>query len=671
MNAPRGAVFLSYASEDSEAAQRIADALKATSIEVWFDKHELRGGDAWDRRIRQEIQNCALFIPIISANTQQRLEGYFRREWKLAIERTHDMAEQKPFLVPVVIDRTGDKEAIVPDVFRAVQWTHLPAGETPPGFVDRVQRLLSPTATAAPDGIRSPGGKSPSGAPARHGLIGRRTAMICGAASVVLLAVGFVGLERLRGAKPGVADAASIAVLPLVNESGDADQQYFSDGISEDLITALSQFPGLKVIGRASAFQFRESKEDSHSIGAKLGVARLLEGSVRRVGEVVRISAALIDTADGSTRWSARYDRPYRDLFALQDEITHSVTASIRTKLLPGGHSAAQSDRPPGGSLEAYNDLLQGRFYQRHNTEAGARKAIEFYTKAIQLDPRYALAWSRLANAWTDLAVTVLGAAPAKEARGKAREAVDRAVALSSDLADAHATRGYLLQFGDLNWREAEAEYRRAAELAPYNAGVKFFLGNLRATFGDLESAIDLTRQAIAADPLAIENHVWLAMYLVGLNRLDESERSVERAFELQPDAGGPYFLLTVIEVQRGRAKAALDAAQKESAGPYQLAALALAREIGNDRRGADSALRTLVDKHAEVAAYQIAVIYAQRKDADATFEWLDRAVSNRDSGLVSLLYDPFLLRYRDDPRFAALCRKVGLPLPRELGVKT
>ncbi len=482
---------------------------------------------------------------------------------------------------------------------------------------------------------------------------------------------GLLGSSGSGGAKPGVANAASIAVLPLLNESGDADQQYFSDGISEDLITALSQFPGLKVIGRASTFQFRESKEDSRSIGAKLGVARLLEGSVRRIGEVVRISAELIDTADGSTQWSARYDRPYRDLFALQDEITHSVTASIRTKLLPGGHSAAQSDRPPGGSLEAYTDLLQGRFYQRLNTEAGVRKAIEYYTKATQLDPHYALAWSRLANAWTDMSVSVLEAAPAKEARGKAREAVDRAVALSPDLADAHATRGYLLQFGDFNWREAEAEYGRAAELAPYNAGAKFFLGNLRATFGDLESAIDLTRQAIAADPLIIENHVWLATYLVGLNRLDEAERSVGRAIELQSDAGGSYFLLTVIEVLRGRAQAALDAAQKASPGPVQLAALALARQIANDRRGADNALRTLVDKHAELAASVIADIYAQRNDADATFEWLDRAVRNRDSGLLSLLYDPFLLRYRDDPRFAALCRKLGLPVPGESRVKT
>ena len=169
-------------------------------------------------------------------------------------------------------------------------------------------------------------------------------------------------------------------MLPLTNESGDAKEQHFSDGISEDLITALGQFPGLKVIGRTSSFQFRESKEDSRSIGAKLGVAHLLEGSVRKSGEMIRVSAELIDTADGIMQWSERYDRPYKDLFALQDEITRTVAGSLRAKLLPDEHAAAQSERPPSGSLEAYNALLQGRFYSSRGTEADVRKAIESFT---------------------------------------------------------------------------------------------------------------------------------------------------------------------------------------------------------------------------------------------------------------------------------------------------
>jgi TolB-like protein len=360
------AVFLSYASEDVGATERIATALRGAGIEVWFDRSELRGGDAWDRQIRKQIHDCALFIPIISAHAQARLEGYFRREWKLAADRTHDMAEEKAFLVPVVIDDTSERHASVPEKFRDVQWTYLLAGEASGTFIERVKGLLSHESAPAPE-LAPSAGSAMSGAPARakqtvasRGLTRpwKRVVPVAIAAAAAV-GLGYFALERLKGSKPSAQAAASIAVLPLANESGEASQQYFSDGLSEDLITALSQFPGLKVIGRTSSFQFRDSKEDSRSIGAKLGVAHLLEGSVRRSREVVRVSAELVDTADGTTQWSERYDRPYKDLFALQDEVTRAVAGALRTKLLPGEHAAAQSERPPGGSLEAYNALFK------------------------------------------------------------------------------------------------------------------------------------------------------------------------------------------------------------------------------------------------------------------------------------------------------------------------
>jgi serine/threonine protein kinase/Flp pilus assembly protein TadD len=475
------------------------------------------------------------------------------------------------------------------------------------------------------------------------------------AVAAILATVGYTLYRETTPRSP------SIAVLPLTNESGEASQQYFSDGISEDLITALAQFPGLKVIGRTSAFQFRDSKEDSRSIGAKLGVAHLLEGSVRRAGDTVRVSAELIDTADGSTQWSERYDRPYQDLFALQDEITHAVAETLRAKLLPGEHVAVQSDRPPGGSLEAYNAMLQGRFYHFRGTEGDLRKAIEYYTQAIELDPRYALAWSGLARVWAHLGATFLDGAPAQVAYAKSRAAADPALALSPDLAAAHVARGYLLQNADFDWRGAEAEFRRALELAPNDGEAKFFLGNQLATFGEPDRAIELTRQVLTTEPLRANWYNWLASYLSGLNRLDEAERAIRTAIELQPTTADFHFTLTIIEVQRGDAQAALAAAQQEAAGAWQDQALALAQQIGADRSAADAALRTLIDRDANASAYQIAEVYALRKDAKATFEWLDRALSNRDAGIRNLLYDPFILRYKDDPRFAAFCRKVDL----------
>ena len=583
------------------------------------------------------------------------------------------MSERVAFLVPVVIDDTSDSRADVPDRFREVQWTRVPEGETSAAFVDRIRRLLSPESSAAPAPVSSIGSSPAAGPPPLAALARRRTGALYGAiAAAAVLALGCFALARLTRSKLPAPVAASIAVLPLANESGEASQQYFSDGISEDLITALSQFSGLKVIGRTSAFQFRDSREDSHSIGAKLGVAHLLEGSVRKSGGMIRVSAELIETADGSTQWSEHYDRPYKDLFALQDEITREVAGALRAKLLPGEHAVAQSERPPGGSLEAYNALLQARFFFFRGTEADNRKAIESYTQATQLDPRYALAWSELSRAWTGLGQAFLSGAPALEAYAKAREAAERALALSPELASAHVARGYLLRSADFDWRGAEAEFRRALALAPNDSEAKEYFGAQLASFGDVEQAIELTRQALATEPLRAGSYSWFAIYLSALNRFDEAERAARKGIELQPAAPFNRFILTTIEVQRGHAEAALAAAQQEPSGSWRDAALALARQIGSDRSAADAALSTLIkEDDAGDFAYQIAEIYALRNDATKTFEWLERVWSQRDTDIGMLLYDPFIPRYKDDPRFAAFCRKVGLPTPAEIQRRT
>jgi TolB-like protein/Tfp pilus assembly protein PilF len=656
---PSHAVFLSYASQDAEAAARICDALRAAGMKVFFDQRELRGGEAWDQRIRREIHDCELFVPLISANTASRREGYFRLEWDLADQRTHRLARNRAFVVPVCLDATPDRGADVPESFQRVQWTRLPDGHTPPEFVRRIEQLLSgkevPTTVPPDRGRRS----------------WVRPAWLAVAIAVAVLAA-YCLIERPWIARPPppaafAPPAGSIAVLPFVNMSGDQSQQYFSDGVSEDLIVILSQFPGLKVIGHSSSFQFRDSKQDSRNIGAKLGVAHLLEGSVRRSGDMVRVSAQLINTADGSAQWSERYDRPYKELFALQDEITRAVAMALRTKLMPGEHAVTQSDKPPSGSLEAYNALLQGRFYFSRITEADMRKAIEYYTQATELDPNYALAWSWVSRAWSNMSADFLEGAPAQSAYAKARTAADRALTLSPDLAFAHLARADVLQFADFDWRAAEAEYRQALALAPNDAPAQFGLGQLLATLGDANQAIALTQQALATEPLRANVYNWLGNYYLGINRLDEAERAIRRAIELQPAAQSFHVQLAIIEIKRGHAQLALAAAQQEPPGTWNDVALALAQHIGPDRSAADAALRTLIDKNGSLAPYQIAQVYALRDDAKQTFAWLDRAWSLRDSGIQYLLLDPFILRYRDDPRLAAFCRKVGLPTPREV----
>ena len=666
MTEPSHAVFLSYASQDAEAAQKICDALRAAGIEVFLDQSELRSGDAWDQKIRREIQECALFIPVISANTASRHEGYFRLEWDLADQRTHMMARSRVFIVPVCLDGTTQLAADVPESFQRAQWTRLPGGVTPAAFVERVRRLLSP---APPDGGARSDAPGPVAA-ATADRLGRlsppRTAALLAIAAVVM-ALGYVAFERLLRSKAPVhgATANSIAVLPLANESGDASEQYFSDGLSEDLITALSQFPGLKVIGRTSSFRFRDSKDDSQTIGSKLGVAHLLEGSVRHAGDMVRVSAELIDTSDGSTQWSERYDRPYKDLFDLQDHLTRAVAGALRAHLVEENVSAQQTDRPPSGNLEAYNAVLEGKYYLARDTDADVRKAIERFTRATQLDPQFAFAWSSLSRAWSDLGGYHVNLSVAPEAFSKARPAVNTALSLAPDLASAHIARGWLLEMADLDWYGAEVEYRRAFELAPESGDAAASLARQLANHGQVDRAIELTQQALAADPLHSRWYSWLAGYLSAVNRMEEAEVAIRRAIELQPGGVRAHFVLSEIEIRRGNAPAALAAAQQEPPGQFRDAALVKALQSGNDHSAADAALKNLLNKGESWDPYDVAQIYAMRNDADKTFEWLDRAWRYRDPAVHYLAYDPFIGRYKGDPRLIAFCQKVGLPVPR------
>jgi TolB-like protein/Flp pilus assembly protein TadD len=461
--------------------------------------------------------------------------------------------------------------------------------------------------------------------------------------------------------KPGSAPENSIAVLPLANASGDKDQQYFSDGLSEGLIVTLSRLQGLKVIGRNSAFQFRDSKDDSKTIGMKLGVAHLLEGSVQHAGDVVRISAELINTADGSALWSERYDRPYRDLFTLQDEITNAVASALKAKLLPQANAPMQSDRPPSGNLDAYAAYLQGKFFYARANDANFRTAIEQFARATQADPLYAVAWAEQSRAATSLAAGFLDGAAAREMYGQARAAVDTALKLDPELAAAHSAQSFLLLSADYDWSGAERSARRAVQLSPNDGQAKADLSRDLAALGQIEPAIELMQKSLATDPLDARSHNWLAQYLRALGRLDEAATAASKAIELQPTAGSMHYQLAIIEIMRGNAKAALEAAQQEPVG-WQVDAIALVRQIDGDPAAADAALQAQIAQEAAIGPFQIAQTFALRKDADKTFEWLDRAWSNRDAGVSYLLFDPFILRFRDDPRFAAFCKKVGLP---------
>jgi len=490
---------------------------------------------------------------------------------------------------------------------------------------------------------------------------------IGGAISIGLF---FLGRYTVTSKQSGSVEvpAKSIAVLPLVNTSGDPGNDYFSDGLSEELIAVLAKIPGLKIIGRSSSFLFKGKSDDSRAIGEKLGVTNLLEGSVRKQGDRVRIVAELINAADGRTLWSETYDRELKDVFAVQSEIATAVTEQLKIKLL--GAPAKSDAAPSNNNLAAYNALQQGTFYFRLSTEEGTRKATEFYGEAIRLDPRYALAYAQLSAAWRQLAATWLAGAEANEAYAKARNAAQTALSLAPDLAAAHEALGWVLLTPDLDFAAAEAEFRKAEKLAPADAGPKFALSFLFAAQGRLAEAENIMRQTLALDPLGVTRYLNLARILIASGRYDEAEAALRKAIELQPAAARQHTYLTIIEILRGNAAAALHDAQLEPKGFWQYYALALAQQIQNDRAAADAALQTLIDNDAVSGPFQIAVVYGLRKEPDKMFEWLDRAYTERDSGLTQLLVTPFILTYKNDPRFAAFCQKLKLPVPTTAATK-
>jgi TolB-like protein/Tfp pilus assembly protein PilF len=377
-----------------------------------------------------------------------------------------------------------------------------------------------------------------------------------------------------RAAKAPRVPKRSIAVLPLAN-AGASDQQFFADGLSEALIVALSQFDDLKVIGRNSAFQFRGSNEGSSAIGAKLGVRHLLEGSVQHAGDVVRVSLELIDAPSGQALWSQRYDRPYKDLFKLQDEITDAVAGALKTRLETNG-APVQSDRPPSGNLDAYSAYLLGQFHLRRNTEADARAAITQLERAVDIDPAYGAAYGLMARVWTGIGTNFAAGEEMRRMYANAQAAVDRALALAPGLGATHAAYARLLM-ARLEWRASDAEIRRALELAPGDGEVLFLLGRAEARHGRLREAVVLTRRSLATDPLNSRNYAWLATYLMSLDRMGEAEAAIDKAIELEPKSVYNHVLLTIAKVLQGDAAGAQVAAEAEPDGGWRDFALALA----------------------------------------------------------------------------------------------
>jgi len=665
---PSHAVFLSYASQDAEAAQKICEALRAAGIEVWFDQSELRGGDAWDQKIRHEIHDCALFIPIVSQHTQERLEGYFRHEWKLAIERTHHMAEQKAFLVPVVVDDTRDQEAFVPDAFRAVQWTRLPRGETPPAFVERIKRLLSlelsplSAVSGAAPGLREPGRAAWHTKPVLLAIV----AVAVFAALAYLFADKFWSSKYLTPAPAAFAPPPhSIAVLPFVNMSGDAKQEYFSDGLSEELLNALSRLNNLQVAARTSSFSFKGKDVDVSSIAHKLNVGAVLEGSVRRSRNTVRITVQLINAVSGFHIWSQTYDRNLTDILKLQTDVATSVAEQLEVKL--AGNEAARIELGGTKIAEAYDAYLRGlQLYETvDENEAGYREALAAFDHAIVLDPNFAVAYARRAGTLeliydfaTDLGV-------GQSLNAQARAAAERALALAPQLGEAHLALAFTYTRVAPDFVKAAREHDLAMALSPGSAWVQRNVGLFESALGHFELAMTAARRAVSLDPQNVGTRRLLAMVLINARRYTEALVVLQDARLLFPGSHDIEGVITVALL----ASRQIDKARKACESPstpldddgrhfcLALAYHALGRQVDAER---DLEQLKAIDGDAEALSY--AEIYAQWGNKAAALQWLSKAERQGDAGLAPLRVNWFFDPIRNEPQFKAIVARMNFP---------
>jgi TolB-like protein len=484
--------------------------------------------------------------------------------------------------------------------------------------------------------------------------------------SVAILATGvpLVQLIRSKSISRAAITATStpfqksIAILPLLNESGDPGDEYFSDGLSEELIAALGQIRGLKVIGRSSSFRFKGKSDDIKAIGEKLGVSTLLEGTVRKQGDRVRIVAELIDAQDGSELWSGTFDRELKDIFVVQAEIADAVATSLELTLLGTDETSAKNASTK--SVEAHNAYLQGHFYFARGNLQDYRKSVDFFDQATRIDPDYALAYAERSEAWAWIGD--LSSDEQKQAWAAAGSDGEKAVAIHPHLAEAHAALGWVRFFIEWKFAEGLAELRRAHQLSPWNPTANDLMARVVVYLGQFPEAEKLARQAIELDPLSYQARTSLARILFSEKKLAEAEAEARKAAELQPTAAGNHRWQVFVAIQRGDGETALREAQLEPNDGYRRFELALAHHTRGERGASDAALAELIEKDRNFLAYQIAEVYAWRGEKDKAFQWLQVSLDNHDTGTLSLLINPLMRGLRHDSRYSGMLAKIGLP---------
>ncbi|MGO9852282.1 MAG: TIR domain-containing protein [Steroidobacteraceae bacterium] len=662
-------VFISYASQDAAVAEAIVEALERQRLKCWIAPRDVTAGAPYAGQIIHAIDAAKASVLVLSRDATA--SPHVLRE----VERT---ASKRHSIVALRID-----QAPLPADFEyflnASHWLDTSAGDIGralPRLVVAVQLALQPPAVTS---VGAP--TSHASAPAVSARPPKKMAMIV--ASVIGLGLLGFAADRLwlshRQAAPPPAPALapaasapaatpaaptipekSIAVLPFADMSEQKDQEYFADGLAEELIDLLAKTPGLWVIARTSSFSFKGKSDDIPTIAAKLKVANLLEGSVRKSGRRLRVSTQLVRAADGEHLWSQTYDRELKDVFRLQDEIAQAVVTAMKLKLSP----AAQGSWPSHPSnTDAYLQYLLGRQYvSRHNADS-FRRAVAAYRSAVALDPHYAAAYAGLAFAEAFLADITGDTAGLERASG----AAERAIELAPEQAQGYAARGFLRAVFAWNWTGAEADLAKALRLDANDPPLLNNYASVLWGLGRLPQAIAIASKAVDLDPLSTRSRYYLASCLISSGDLDAARAVSRDALAIDPTNEFVLSAMGTIELLQHKYADALAVFQKIRGDEtnqlgFRLTGIAMAEHSLGHANESKQALDDAIAKTAQSMAYQIAEAYAWRGEADKAFEWLERAYRQRDGGLAGLKVDPLFSSLRSDPRYAAMLKKINLP---------
>jgi TolB-like protein/thioredoxin-like negative regulator of GroEL len=651
-------VFVSYASPDAAVAAALVEALERRGIACWIAPRDVKAGALYADAIVRAISGAKALVLVLSESAIG--SSHVGKE----IERA---SSKKRPIIALRIDNAPLTPALEYFLSES-QWIEAQSDNKDPAYARLIDAILEPERVAP--GINSSTGSSTGAAPTGHRQGLRNRILLAAVLSVTAIALAALWMNKFRpethieARQPTTSTTAvvsdnSIAVLPFTDMSEKKDQEYFSDGLSEELIDLLSKNSALHVPARTSSFYFKGKQTTIADIAKALGVAHVLEGSVRKSGNTLRVTAQLIRTDNGYHMWSETYDRQLDDVFKVQDEIATAVVAALKLKLLAG---PTLNDQQTTNS-EAYNEYLIGRHLATEGNWAVDRIATENFRKAVTLDPSYAAAWAELAlarfNGGGDCASAAACAARTEEAQNSA----DKAIALRPDLPDGYSARGYVRAWGLWDFRGAADDFQRALALEPENSDVLLrFTSSVLLPNGRLDEGVSATEKVLKVDPLNAT--AWRRLGTVQFFRGDyrAAREAMRRSLEINPEQSNTAAYLAFTYLMMGDPATALSLSQRATVNVFRLQGAAFAEHELGHAQVAQQSLDEMIQRNAGDAAYQIAQVFSWWGDKDQAFQWLDKAYLQHDGGVTLVKVDPLLKNLRPDPRYKAFLHKLNLP---------